>query len=58
MFQRDAVCRSDDKPFWARTFSWHDPVHYWKAGPGVIMTVEKQNINLSPLKFGFNMVMM
>ena len=39
-------------------FSWQDPVHYWKAGPGVIMTVEKQNINLSPLKFEFNMVMM
>jgi hypothetical protein len=22
------------------TFSWQDPVHSWKAGPGEVMTVE------------------
>ena len=24
------------------TFLWQDPVHSWKAGPGEVMTVEKQ----------------
>ena len=53
MFQRDAVCRSDDKPFWARTFSWHDPVHYWKAGPTEVMSVENLFIYHKPdLKMG------
>ena len=28
--------------FLAGTFSWQDPVHSWKAGPGEVMTVEKQ----------------
>ena len=34
--------RSDDTAFGAGTFSWQDPVHSWKAGPGLnsIMTVE------------------
>ena len=25
------------------TFSWQDPVHSWKAGPGEVMTVENNN---------------
>ena len=32
--------RLDDTTFGAGTFSWQDPVHYWKAGPGEVMTVE------------------
>ena len=32
--------RSDDMAFEAGTFSWQDPVHSWKAGPGEVMTVE------------------
>ena len=32
--------RSDDTAFGAETFSWQDPVHSWKAGPGEVMTVE------------------
>ena len=31
-----------DTAFGAGTFSWQDPVHSWKAGPGEVMTVEKQ----------------
>ena len=33
--------RPDDTAFRAGTFSWQDPVHSWKAGPGLngIMTV-------------------
>ena len=31
----------DDTAFGAGTFSWQDPVHSWKAGPGEVMTVEK-----------------
>ena len=30
----------DDTEFGAGTFSWQDPVHSWKAGPGEVMTVE------------------
>ena len=26
--------RTDDTTFGAGTFSWQDPVHSWKAGPG------------------------
>ena len=33
--------RLDDTAFGAGTFSWQDPVHSWKAGPGEVMTVEK-----------------
>ena len=36
--------RSDDTAFGAGTFSWQDPVHSWKAGPGEVMTVEKFNL--------------
>ena len=36
--------RSDDTTFGARTFSWQDPVHFWKAGPGDVMTVKKKLI--------------
>ena len=32
--------RSDDTAFGAGTFSWQEPVHSWKAGPGEVMTVE------------------
>ena len=32
--------RSDNTAFGAGTFSWQDPVHSWKAGPGEVMTVE------------------
>ena len=32
--------RSDDTAFGARTFSWQDPVHSWKAGPGKVMIVK------------------
>ena len=34
--------RSDDTAFGAGTFSWQDPVHSWKAGPGEVITVENQ----------------
>ena len=36
---------SDNTAFGAGTFSWQDPLHSWKAGPGEVMTVE----NLLPL---------
>ena len=38
--------RLDDTAFGAGTFSWQDPVHSWKAGPGEVMTVEKQKTSL------------
>ena len=31
---------SDDTAFGAGTFSWQEPVHSWKAGPGEVMAVE------------------
>ena len=31
--------RLDDTAFGAGTFSWQDPVHFWKAGPGKVMTL-------------------
>ena len=37
--------RSDDTPFGAGAFSWQDPVHSWKAGPGEVMTVGKQTLD-------------
>ena len=33
-----------DTAFGVGTFSWQDPVHSWKAGPGEVMTVEKSFI--------------
>ena len=30
----------NDTAFRAGTFSCQDPVHFWKAGPGEVMTVE------------------
>ena len=33
--------KPDDTPYGARTFSWQDSVHSWKAGP---LTVEKKVI--------------
>ena len=38
--------RSDDTAFGSGTFSWQDPVHSWKAGPGEVMTVENLFIYL------------
>ena len=35
--------RSDGTPFGVGTFSWQDPVHFWKAGPDEVMTL--QNLN-------------
>ena len=32
--------RWDDTAFGAGTFSWQNPIHSWKAGPGEVMTVE------------------
>ena len=32
--------RLDDTAFGARTFSWRDPIHSWKAGTGTVMTAE------------------
>ena len=32
--------RLDDTAFGAGPFSWQDPVHSWKAGPGEVMTVK------------------
>ena len=43
------VRRLDDTAFWAGTFSWQDPVHSWKTGPGEVMTVENLLIFLLPL---------
>ena len=37
--------RLDDTTFGAGTFSWQDPVHSWTAGPGEVMTVEKNKQN-------------
>ena len=45
--------RSDDTTFGAETFSWQDPLHSWKAGPGEVMTVEKQaNYRFESLEWG------
>ena len=38
--------RLDDTTFGAGTFSWQDPVHSWKAGPGEAMNVENLFIYL------------
>ena len=40
--------RSDDTTFGAGTFSWQDPIHSWKAGPGEVMTVENLFIYSKP----------
>ena len=37
--------RLDDTAFGAETFLWQDQVHSWKAGPGEVMTVKKQQLN-------------
>ena len=34
--------QEDDTVHGAGTFSWEDPVHSWKAGPGEVMTVENK----------------
>ena len=38
-------CRLDDTAFGAGTFSWQDPVHSWKAGPGEVMIVENLHLH-------------
>jgi hypothetical protein len=40
--------RSDDTTFGAGTFSWQDPIHSWKAGPGEVMTVKNLFIYSKP----------
>ena len=30
----------------AGTFSWQDPVHSWKAGPGEVMTAGNKQTNV------------
>ena len=40
--------RSDDTAIGAETFSWQDPVHSWKAGPGEVMTVENLLLTIVP----------
>ena len=40
--------RLDDTAYGAGTFSWQDPVHSWKAGPGEVMTVENLFIYSTP----------
>ena len=34
------IADCDDTAFGAGTLTWQDPVHFWKAGPGEVMTVE------------------
>ena len=42
----------DDTVFGAGTLTWQDPVHFWKAGPGEVMTVEnKQTLCTVKLQF-------
>ena len=50
----NTVRPSVDHRFGAGTFSWQDPVHSWKAGPGEVMTVE----NLVAVTFTFLTVWM
>ena len=40
-----STSQADDTDFEAGTFSWQDPVHSWKAGPGECMTVENKQTN-------------
>ena len=43
--------------FMVGTFSWQDPVHSWKAGPGEGMTVEKKTNTMTLATFtNFNRV--
>ena len=42
--------RLDDTTFGVGTFSWQDPVHSSKAGPGEVMTVENLLFNLFIMK--------
>ena len=37
---RPSVYHRLDTAFRLDTFSWQDPEHSWKAGPGEVMTVE------------------
>ena len=39
-YEQSLPSQTDDTTFGAGTFSWQDPVHSWKAGPGEVMTVE------------------
>ena len=43
--------RSDDTAIGVGTFSWQDPVHSWKAGPGECMTVENKQTNKDCIVF-------
>ena len=33
---------TDDTTLTVGTLTWQDPVHFWKAGPGEVMTVENK----------------
>ena len=43
--------KSGDTAFGAGTFSWQDPVHSWKAGPGEVMNVENLFIYLDAIEY-------
>ena len=45
--------RLDDTAF-VGTFSWQDPVHFWKAGPGKVMTVVNVLLIYYPSLFHVN----
>ena len=34
------ITNYDDITLSVGTLTWQDPVHFWKAGPGEVMTVE------------------
>ena len=43
-------CKLDDTACKAEKFSWQDPVHSWKAGPGDVMTVKNKQSRQKPLR--------
>ena len=45
--------RLDDTAFGEGKFSWQDPVHSWKAGPGEVMTVENLFITYRQILYQF-----
>ena len=47
---RDSVSGSNFVNSPPETFSWQDPVHSWKAGPGEVMTVENLFKSVGPGK--------
>ena len=46
--------RSDETAFGAGTFSWQNPVHSWKAGPGEVCGKQtNKSMTLATLSFSF-----